>query len=151
MPLEDGRTENVVPNPMAADPPATMVAEPPMTIPEDWNDTPGAMEIGRLAAGAFATGVGKGTVLVLPSAITSMPLADGKTEIVVPDPTATPPPPATAVDPPTTICEELPSLIRVTPGIMAMGPPVVVADPAVVAGLMGTPLPPCDLVLTPGF
>jgi hypothetical protein len=40
--------------------------------------------------------------------------------------------------------------MSVTPGIMAMGPVEVVAA-AVVAGLIGTPLPPCDLVLTPGF
>jgi hypothetical protein len=151
-PPEDGKTENVVPlDPTAAAPPATMVVEPPIITPSEvpsfWNVTPGAMAIGRVVAGTL---VGNCTVLVLPSAITSMPLADGKTEIVVPDPTATPPPGA-MVDPPTTTRDELPSFIRVTPGIMAMGPPVVVAAAAVVAGLIGIPLPPCDPVLTPGF
>jgi hypothetical protein len=152
IPLPDGKTENVVPDPTAADPPALIVVEPPIMIPEElppfWKVTPGAMEIGRVAKGALGMGVGKGTVLVRPSAITSTPLPEGKTENVVLDPTATPPPALIVVEP-TTIPEELPSLINVTPGIMATGPVVVAA--AVVAGLMGTPLPPCDLVVTPGF
>jgi hypothetical protein len=79
-----------------------------------------------------------------------MPLPDGRTEKVALDPAATPPPALIVVEPPTTISEELPSLMNVTPGIMAMGPVEVVAA-AVVAGLIGTPLPPCDLVLTPEF
>jgi hypothetical protein len=155
IPLPDGKTENVVPDPTAADPPATMVVEPPITISEElppfWNVTPGAMAIGTvLVEGAFEMGVGNGAVLVLPSAIIWMPLPDGRTEKVALDPTATPPPALMVVEPPTTISEELPSLMNVTPGIMAMGLVEVVAA-AVVAGLMGTPLPPCDLVLTPGF
>lgn len=154
MPPADGRAENVVPEPTAAAPPATMVVEPPTTICEELpsfsNVTPGTMATGRVAvAGVLVMGAGKFNVLVLPSATAAIPPADGRTEKVVPDPTAAAPPATMVVDPPTTILEELPSFSNVTPGTIATGR-VVAVGTDVVAGITVTPLPPCGLVLVPG-
>lgn len=125
-PPPDGKTENVVPpDPTAAEPPAKMVVEPLTTtsceLPSFWKVTPGAIAMGVLVAGAPAAGVGKRKVLVCPFATASTPLPDGKTENVVPDPTAADPPATMVVEPPMTIPEELPPFWNVTPGAIAIG------------------------------
>jgi hypothetical protein len=125
-PPPEGKTENVVPpDPVAAAPPATMVVEPPTTIPCElpsfWKVTPDAIAMAVLVAGAPVAGLGKRKVLVCPFATASTPLPEGKTENVVPDPTAADPPATIVVEPPMTIPEELPPFWNVTPGAMAIG------------------------------
>lgn len=138
-PPPEGRTENVVPpDPTAAAPPANMVVDPPTTIPWElpsfWKVTPGAIAMGVLVADNPVAGVGKRKVLVCPFATASTPLPDGKTENVVPDPTAADPPATIVVEPPMMIPEELPPFWNVTPGAMAIGAVLVAGALAIGVG-----------------
>jgi hypothetical protein len=77
-------------------------------------------------------------VLVLPSAIATIPLEEGSTEKVVPEPTATPPPATIVVEPPTMI-SGLPSLS--SSGGLLLGRPrigvVLLPGAGIVTGAMG--------------